>query len=122
MNSILITESELIKMIKKIINETNYKSFDSVKEDLKKIGFKQKSDTTKEGNLDTFVYRSTLKNCEDNVPKSITVTYDPKETDNQKQYFIYHGLCGTVFKTEKIGFFSEDNIITKVKEIKNKFN
>ena len=82
--------------------------------ELTDMGFKSKSLT----NFDEYTYRSTLKNCDDNTPKTLQVI----QNKDDKEWWIQTGVCGTVFKKEKVFDVPKHKIIDKVKDLKTKYN
>jgi len=113
----------LEKLKRQLIEESNKRLLDedtsmviddTIITELTAMGFKSKS----LNNFDEYSYRSTLKNCDDKTPKTLQVIHNK---DN-KEWWIQTGVCGTVFKKEKVFDVQKHKIIDKVKELKIKYN
>jgi len=111
------------KLKRQIIEESNKRLLDentsmvidtTIINELTDMGFKSK----KLDHFDEYTYRSTLKNCDDNTPKTLEVIHNK---DN-KDWWIQRGVCGTIFKKEKFFDIPKHKLIDKIKELKRKFN
>jgi hypothetical protein len=111
---IKLTDRDIKRIIKEVLKENKtLVSDDDIGKKLINMGFKIK----KLENFTQYDYRSRLKDCNNNTPKTLQVI----QNKNDRKWWIQYGVCDTVFKKEKLFDTPKYEIISKVEEIKKKF-